>query len=259
MRFIKDVKKYYKYAIYATKAKLKSEVANSYLNWVWWILEPFCSMLIYTLVFGVILQMSEAYFPIFIFSGNAMWIFFSNTLNKSVKLVKMNQVVLSKVYVPKFILLLIEMLVSAYKMLLSFGIVFGMLLIFRMQITWRIVLIIPIFIVLFLFTFGIGMICVHLGVYIEDLSYIVTIGLSMLMYLTGVFYSIENRLPSPYGNILVGGNPVACLISNMRKVVIYAATPNYVQIAIWFLISIIIDIWGIRLVYKNENSYIKVI
>ena len=39
-RFIKDTKKYWKYTIYAAKSQLKTEVANSYLNWIWWILEP---------------------------------------------------------------------------------------------------------------------------------------------------------------------------------------------------------------------------
>ena len=38
--FIDDMKKYYSYAKYSAKAELKAEVAGSYLNWVWWILEP---------------------------------------------------------------------------------------------------------------------------------------------------------------------------------------------------------------------------
>ena len=51
-RFLKDTKKYYKYAIYSAKSKLQSEVASSYLNWLWWVLDPICFMLIYTLIFG---------------------------------------------------------------------------------------------------------------------------------------------------------------------------------------------------------------
>ena len=31
------MKKYWKYAIYSSKAQLKAEVANSYLNWLWWV------------------------------------------------------------------------------------------------------------------------------------------------------------------------------------------------------------------------------
>ena len=46
-RFKDDLKKYWKYAIYSSNAQLKSEIANSYLNWLWWILDPLCFMLIY--------------------------------------------------------------------------------------------------------------------------------------------------------------------------------------------------------------------
>ena len=44
MRFVKDIKKYWTYAIYSAKAELKSEVASSYLNWLWWILDPLLFM-----------------------------------------------------------------------------------------------------------------------------------------------------------------------------------------------------------------------
>ena len=51
-RFINDTKKYWKYTLYAAKSQLKTEVANSYLNWIWWVLEPFCFMLIYFRVYA---------------------------------------------------------------------------------------------------------------------------------------------------------------------------------------------------------------
>ena len=66
-RFIKDTKKYWKYTIYAAKSQLKTEVANSYLNWIWWILEPFCFMLIYAFVFGLMFHHKDSIImPIFL-------------------------------------------------------------------------------------------------------------------------------------------------------------------------------------------------
>ena len=66
-RFRDDMKKYWKYAVYSSKAQLKSEIANSYLNWLWWVLDPICFMLIYPLIFGVVFNAKEQYFTIFIF------------------------------------------------------------------------------------------------------------------------------------------------------------------------------------------------
>ena len=48
-RFFNDVKKYKNYILYATWAELKTEVINSYLGWLWLILEPLAFMFIYTL------------------------------------------------------------------------------------------------------------------------------------------------------------------------------------------------------------------
>ena len=44
-RFFADFSKYFKYAKYASKSALNAEVAGSYLNWLWWIFNPFCMML----------------------------------------------------------------------------------------------------------------------------------------------------------------------------------------------------------------------
>jgi ABC-type polysaccharide/polyol phosphate export permease len=68
-QFINDIKKYSKYIAYSTKAQLKSEVANSYLSWIWLILEPICFMLIYTFLAVVVFKSKVEYFPIFVFIG----------------------------------------------------------------------------------------------------------------------------------------------------------------------------------------------
>ena len=60
-KFLRDLKKHGKFVAYAGKSELKAEVANSYLNWLWWILEPFCFMLVYAFVFGRLFGMKEDY------------------------------------------------------------------------------------------------------------------------------------------------------------------------------------------------------
>ena len=83
MRFFKELKQYWGFAVYSAKCDLKAEVANSYLNWLWWILEPFCTMIIYALVFGVAFKTDVAYFPIFILIGIMMWDFFNRLVMTS--------------------------------------------------------------------------------------------------------------------------------------------------------------------------------
>ena len=107
-RLFNDIKKYFHYSVVSAKSQLKAEVANSYLNWIWWVLDPLCFMLIYTFIFGYVFNSSEKYFPVFIFIGLSMWDFFNRTITNSVKIVKNNKAIVSKVYLPKYILILIK-------------------------------------------------------------------------------------------------------------------------------------------------------
>ena len=108
-RFVNDIVKYWDYIKYQTKAELKSEVVDSYLGWIWLFLEPLCFMLIYTFLAGVVFGTKADYFPVFVFAGLSLWNFFNKMLVVSVKLVAANRDTVTKVYLPKFVLLLISM------------------------------------------------------------------------------------------------------------------------------------------------------
>ena len=256
-RFINDLKKYIHYAVRATKADLKTEVSNSYLNWIWWVLQPICFMLIYVLVFGVFFGMKENYIACFVFMGITIWNFFNNTIKASVKIVRANKSVISKVYLPKFILILVEMMTNGFKMAISFLIIIVLMIIYGVPLSWNIFMIIPILIILFLFTYAISCFLMHFGVYVTDLKNIVDIVLRLLFYLTGVFYNIMKRIPDPYNEWLVRLNPIAMIIYGFRQSVLNSQMPDLLMLGIWFVVSLLLAAWGTYVVYKNENSYIK--
>ena len=255
-RFFNDIKKYYRYSLVSAKSQLKSEVANSYLNWIWWILDPLCFMLIYTFIFGYVFNSREQYFSLYIFIGLSMWNFFSKTLKDSVKIIKNNKSVISKVYFPKHILILIKIWTNGFKMVISFGIVALMILINGIHITFNVLFAVPVFLALLLLTFGCSCFLLHFGVYVEDLSNVINIVLRILMYLSGIFYHVEKRIPQ-FGAALNTYNPVAYLLTSMRQSLIYAQTPDLLVLSLWMLVGLLICIAGIRKIYASENSYVK--
>lgn len=258
-RFFKDVKKYGRYAFYSARSELKSEVASSYLNWLWWVLDPLCFMFIYTFIFGYVFKAAEQHFPIFIFIGLAMWDFFNRTMTNSVKIVKNNKAIVSKVYMPKYVLIFVKMIVNAFKMAVSFVIVIGMMIFCRVVPDWNLIFVVPIFIVLFVLAFGFATLLLHFGVFVEDLANVVHIGLRLLFYITGVFYRVGTRIEAPFGPLLEKCNPLAFLLSSMRDVLLYRRTPNLKLLFLWFVVGVVISAIGVRTIYKNENSYVKVI
>ena len=258
-RFFTDIRKYFHYSIVSARSQLKSEVANSYLNWLWWILDPLCFMLIYTFIFGYVFQAREPYFPVFIFIGLSMWDFFNRMVTGSIKIVKNNKAIVSKVYLPKYILVLVRMWVNGFKMLISFGIVVLMMLIWQVPLTWNLLYFFPVVVLLMLFSFGCSLHLLHYGVFVEDLSNVVNIVLRMVFYLTGIFYNVATRIPSPYGDWLIRYNPMAFLLESMRTALLYGKTPHRKLMIVWFVVSMVLTVLGIRKIYRNENSYVKVI
>ncbi len=258
-RFITDTKKYWKYTIYSAKSQLKTEVANSYLNWLWWVLEPFCFMLIYAFIFGYLFSRKQEYYNVFIFVALAYWDFFSRCVKSSVRMVRRNKAIVSKVYLPKYTLIISDMLVNAFKMMICLVIVLGMLVVYRVPVDWHIILAFPTLVVSILFTFGCCCILMHLGVFVEDMSNVINIVLRFIFYLTGIFYNIETSIPEPYGKLLISCNPAALFIDGLRKTIMYRSVPEWKAMTVWTIVSVILCVYGVRNIYKNENTYVKVI
>lgn len=258
-KFFTNMKKYYKYAIRSAKAELKSEVADSYLNWLWWVIEPLCFMLIYTFVFGVVFPNNEEYFGSFVMVGLAMWDFFNRMVTGSVKLITNNRDLVTKVYLPKYILLFSKSLTYLFKMCISLGLAFGLMLFQHVPITWHFILLIPVLVVLYVVSFGIGMILMHHGVTFNDLGNLTNIALKMVFYLSGIFYNITKRLKGTTRFLLLRLNPIAFLMNEARKATIYGKFVSLEGLGVWLFIGILLCMYGVHVIHKYENSYAKVI
>lgn len=257
--FYKNLKKYFKYAVRSAKAELKSEVADSRLNWLWWVIEPLAFMVIYTFVFGMIFENKTPYFASFVMVGVAAWDFFNRMISGSSKLIINNRDLVTKVYLPKYILLFSKSLTYLFKMGISLTLAFILMLCQGVPLTWTIILIIPIILVLYIICFGIGMILMHFGVTLNDLGNLTNIGLKMLFYLSGVFFNIQEKLSGMVSFILLRANPIAFCMNELRNVTVFGTLPNFLWLLIWLIIGLLLCALGVHVIHKNENSYAKVI
>lgn len=258
-RFWGDMAHYWQFMTYAASADLRAEVANSYLNRLWWLLEPLFSMLVYVVVFGRIMGRSVENYATFIFSSLLMWTFFSKTINYSVKCVRNNRDIITKVYVPKHVLLISNMILNMYKLIFSLIVLVPMLFIFKVNVGFCGFWLISAYILMILLSFGAGMILLHFGVYIDDLAYAVNILLQMMMFLSGIFYDVITSLPKPLNIMMLAMNPVSMFVDTMRNALLGNYISNVPLLAVWIVLSIELCYIGVHIVYKNENGYVKVV
>lgn len=258
-RVITDFSKFYKYVIYQAKADLKAEVANSYLNWLWWILDPLFFMLIYTFVSVIVFKTSEPYFIAFVFIGLTLWNFFQRAVIQSTEIVRSKRMLILRVYIPKYMLLLSKLLVNCFKMIISFTLVVLTMFFYHITPNLYMLLALPIILNFCLVTFGISSIMLHFGVLVEDLKHVTEIILKLLFYFSGIFYSISERLPEPLNYFLLRLNPMAYHIDALRNVLLYHKPISFRWLSTWTIIGILCCYFGIRLIYQNENNYAKMI
>lgn len=258
VRYAQDMKRHAPYSLASAGATLRTEVSDSYLGWLWWVLDPLLFMLVYTFISLIVFQKSMPYFPVFVFIGLTIWQLFNRTITASVSLIRKNRTIITKVYLPKHMLVLENMFVSAFKFGISMLLVFVLMVCFKVPFPVRIWQLVPEFIVLVCFTYGLALFLMHIGVYVKDMSNVITVLLRLVFYMCGVFYDIASRVPAPWNTWLVRANPVSLVMSGARNSLLYGKDPDWLFLGIWFVISLGLIVCGLKLVYRWENNYAKV-
>ena len=140
-------------------------------------------MLVYWFIFALIFGNTTKYFPIYVFIGLTMWNFINKVILNSVKIISTNKSIVSKVYLPKYTLIMTDMLIGAFKMAISFVIVIIMMIIYRVPVTINILWIIPVILTLMLLTFGAACLFAHFGVFVEDLKTLMNVVMRVVFYI----------------------------------------------------------------------------
>ena len=257
MHFFRDVRRYWNYIWYSALSELRAQVQGSYLGWMWWILDPLLFMVVYAFVTIVVFGQSIENFPIFVFLGIVVWEFFSTTVGSSVEVIRSYAAVTQKVYIPKFVIIISKMMVSFIKMSIGLWIVMIAVIVVRIPLSIHLLSAIPLLAVLILLSFGISVLVAHAGVYVSDLSNVMTVVLRFLFYLSGVFYSIQH-IPEQWRTIYNFAVPTGFIINQMRAAIMYATAIDYAILAWWFAIGLLVSVAALAIMRKHEKEYMKI-
>ena len=259
MRFFRNCKKYFPFSIYYTKCQLHSEVARMRLGWLWWFLEPFLFTLVYLFIFSFVFQKKMLFALSFISIGRALWTFFSKTCNNSVIAVRHYHGLLLWLNIPKYVLLFNAMLVNGFKMLISLVLCVMLMLWEHVPPAYTMFLFVPIAAVFLLFTFGVSLWLLHVGVYFPDMKQIVSVLFRVLFYFSGIFYSLEDRMNEITARVILRYNPVGFLLAESRNVLLYQRLPDWHMLGIWLAVSAALVLSGLIVTRIYEKDYVKVV
>jgi len=254
---IKDVLKYRDYIYYNVIVNLKIKVSNTILGYFWWLLEPLLHMAIYTLIIVAILNKGDRLFPLHVFCGLLSWKWFNSTLTYSSSCLKANSGILNQVYIPKFILPLQEMIGNLFRFLFGFVLIFVMMFIYRIAPTIHMFELVLVVVVNGIFILSFSLIIMHVGVYIHDTKNLLSHFNRVWWYLSPGIYSLT-VIPEKY-RWLYWLNPNTAIFESYRNIIIRGSSPYYIHLFIWTIVFIIILFFGLKLLYRHDRNYTKII
>lgn len=235
--------------------EVKRKYARSYLGIVWSVLNPLMSMAIMSMIFSTMFRRSIENFPIYYLTGNIFWQMFSGATNSAMTALVDNKTLLMKVKMPKQTFVLARV----YTALTNFGYTciayLLMLVIFRIELSWTIVLFIFPVIFTLLFSMGIGYLLSILYVFFGDIKHLYSVVLTLWMYLCAIFYPVTQL--SEQMQRIIGMNPLYVFIDFARQCVMYQIVPEpmqWIKMIAWGVGMFGFGYWFFK---HNENTVMQ--
>jgi lipopolysaccharide transport system permease protein len=226
---------------------------------LWIILQPLMSMLLYTLVFGVIAQLPSDGQPYVVFSYVALlpWGFFSQAFGDGVNGLTSGMSISSKVYFPRLIMPFANVISSLVDLAISFVILLGMLFYFGITPTWGVVLL-PVFLLIAGITgLGFGLWFAGPIVKYRDVGQFTSYLMRAWMYAAPVVYSID-IVPKNW-LWLYRLNPMTGVIEGFRWALLGTdQPPDWTLMAISAGISCLVFLGGLYVFKRVERSIVDV-
>ncbi len=234
---------------------------------LWYLIQPLFTSIIFTIIFNNVAGIKTGETPAFLFNlgGVMVWNYFTSCLNDTSDTFKKNANIFGKVYFPRIIMPL-SIVISN---LLKFGIQFLIFIIFYCYYVYQgmefrltsISLLFPLLIVLMGFLgLGLGMIISSMVTKYRDLSFLVSFGVQLLMYISAVMYPmnlLKEKLPSL--GWLISYNPLAYVIESSRYLLLKEGTISAFGMVYTVIITFVIVLLGLLIFNKTEKSFIDTV
>ena len=242
---------------YKVYAELSAEAARTFLGILWWLIEPVLYMSVFYLIFGVMFQRGGEGFVYFLLVGLVVWKWFDSSIRSGMVSLQTNAAVIQQVYQPKSIFPLIVVLINTSKFLFVMLLLLLFLLISGKpaSITWLALL--PLIGIQFVLIAGIASVCATIIPFVPDLKWVVDNGLTMLFFLSGVFFDIS-ALPEHFQGWL-RLNPMAVLIDGYRNALLLGQMPDWRQLFWVLLFSCILIVAALRVFNRYDRIYPKLV
>lgn len=232
------------------KRDFKQKYKRTILGMVWSVLSPLLMLFVMRLVFTRFFGRDIPNYTTYLFAGNIVYNFYSESTVNGMGALLGNADIFSKVNVPKYMFLLSKNISSLLNFVLTLLVFFVFVALDGISFSVRFIMLLYPIVCLIGFNMGVGLILSALLVFFRDIKYLYEVFLRLLMYLSAIFYDVNHYPPVIQRLFLL--NPVYCYIKYFRIIVIDGSTPSLAYHLLCALYPIVVFAIG-GFIYKKYN------
>lgn len=234
---------------------LKLKYRRSFLGYVWSVLNPLMVMIVMYMVFSHMFRFDVANYPAYLIIGQTLFTFMTEATGQAIYSITGNGSLLKKIYVPKYIFTLSKVTSSLVNLLFSMG---AMLIVFmatRVSFSPYMLLTPAVLLELYVFSLGVGLFLAQAAVFFRDIQYIYSVLTTVWMYLTPLFYPME-QLPQAMQESIRLFNPMYHYITQFRTLVLQRTLPEAGTFLYGACLAMIFLAFGTWSFFKSQDRFI---
>ena len=251
---LQELVKYRALMHYLVLLDLRTRYRRSVLGFLWTLLNPLLLMLVMWIVFSRFARRPADNYPLFLLSALMAWLFFQQSIERSLVSITGNQGLLQNIYIPKIVFPLTVVASNFINLVFFLFAYFVIALPTDHGIPWTVILLPFVLVMLLLLASGASLLMSSLTVFFRDFIHLSSVVLRMLFYLTPIFYTPD--IFGPKAAMLFKLNPAYYPVQAIRSVLYYGSLPSPVDIALGFGTAILVFLTGLAVFTSTENRFI---
>lgn len=232
------------------KRDFKQKYKRTVLGMAWSVLSPLLTLLVMKLVFTQFFGRNTPFYTTYLFSGNLVMVYFKEATTGGMHSLMGNSTIFTKVNIPKYLFIFSRNVSALVNFLIILVVYFFFCMLDGITFGFHMLSLVYPIACLLAFNVGVGMVLSAMYVFFRDTHYLYEVFLTLLTYMSAIFYQIDGYPPLIQRLFLL--NPVYCYIRYFRLVVIDGLIPSmqyHLLCAFYAAAFLGLGFW----VYKKNN------
>ena len=256
----RDLYKYRNFIIQSVRNDLISRFSRSKLGGLWAILNPLSQVLIYALILSNVLAAklpgvdSQYAYAIYLMAGLLGWTLFNEIVGRCLNIFIEHGNLIKKMSFPRVALPAIAVGSCLINNLFLFISMLGIFALLGHQFNMAMLWLIPLTLVVVVFSLGVGLILGVMNVFLRDIGQVTPIILQMLFWFTPIVYPVT-IIPEVYRHWL-NLNPMYPIIDAYQQILVYGNSPQWEGVLTILAVGIILSIVGLFMFRRSSAEMV---